>query len=132
VAEFKLDFAGIGIAKSGTTWLAACLKQYPGFSPPSLMKRVNPRTMVKSKRLRDLRFAINRFLQSNAVTRFLRKVLSKLRVGEMVLRLFQKNEKAAAAPPMPAETRAWLVQTYPEDNERLGAFLGRDLSHWNR
>jgi hypothetical protein len=103
-----------------------------GFSPPSLMKRINPRTMVRSKRLRDLRFAINGFLQSTAATRLLRKGLSKARVGEMVLRLFQKNEKAAAAPPMTAETRAWLVRTYREDNERLGAFLGRDLSHWNR
>lgn len=104
----------------------------PEFSPPSLTKRVNPRTLVRSRRLRDLRFAINGFMQSTAATRLLRKGLSRVGVGELVLRLFQKNEMPATAPPMSSETRAWLVQTYREDNERLAAFLGRDLSHWNR
>jgi hypothetical protein len=104
----------------------------PEFSPPSLSKRINPRAVVRSRRLRDLRFAINGFMQSTEATRLLRKGLSRAGVGEMVVRLFQKNEKPAAAPPMSPETKAWLVQTYREDNERLGAFLGRDLSHWNR
>lgn len=27
--KFKLDFVGIGAAKSGTTWLAACLEEHP-------------------------------------------------------------------------------------------------------
>jgi len=29
VSEFELDFVGIGAAKAGTTWLAACLSEHP-------------------------------------------------------------------------------------------------------
>ena len=32
---------------------------------------------------------------------------------------------------MRTETRRRLVEYYREDNEALGEFLGRDLSHWN-
>jgi hypothetical protein len=29
MGEFKLDFAGIGVAKAGTTWIARCLAEHP-------------------------------------------------------------------------------------------------------
>jgi hypothetical protein len=30
MAELTIDFAGIGVAKSGTTWIAKCLDEHPG------------------------------------------------------------------------------------------------------
>jgi len=104
----------------------------PDFTPPSLTKRVNPRTLVKHRWLRDLRFGFNRVMQSTAPTRRARRELGRVGLGNLVLGLLQKNEKAAPAPPMAPATRARLVQLYREDNDRLGVFLGRDLSHWNR
>jgi hypothetical protein len=41
------------------------------------------------------------------------------------------NEKPGSVPPMRAETRRRLMEYYREDNDALGEFLGRDLSHWN-
>lgn len=38
--------------------------------------------------------------------------------------------KAAEYQPMRPETRAVLVEHFTPHNERLGAWLGRDLSHW--
>ncbi len=39
----------------------------------------------------------------------------------------------AELPPMNPETRRWLVEeVYREPNEALAAWLGKDLSHWNR
>ncbi len=29
MADFKIDFAGIGVAKSGTSWIARCLNEHP-------------------------------------------------------------------------------------------------------
>jgi hypothetical protein len=35
-------------------------------------------------------------------------------------------------PPMPARTRAWLLEYYAPHNDRLARAIGRELSDWNR
>lgn len=101
------------------------------FVPPSLDRRINPRTLLRSKRIRDLRCRIRAVLDSNAATKMVRKGLGRMGVGTLVVSAFQLNEKPGSAPPMTPETRARLAETYREDNLRLAEFLGRDLSHWN-
>lgn len=50
---------------------------------------------------------------------------NKYRVGE------RGNQKVVSYPPMPPETRARLVEHFRPWNDRLGEWLGRDLSAWN-
>jgi hypothetical protein len=41
-----------------------------------------------------------------------------------------KNRNLASPPPLPPETRRYLVDTYREDVARLEGLIGRDLSAW--
>jgi hypothetical protein len=50
-------------------------------------------------------------------------------LGELLHRL---NTQAAPPPPLSPELRARLTATLAPDIERVGALLGRDLSHWTR
>lgn len=50
---------------------------------------------------------------------------NKYRVGE------RGNQTVVSYPPMPTETRARLVEHFQPWNDRLAAWLGRDLSAWN-
>ena len=43
-----------------------------------------------------------------------------------------KAKRPAEYPPMAPETRARLVEHFRADNDRLSAWLGRDLSEWNK
>ncbi len=38
--DFKIDFIGIGATKSGTTWIAQCLKEHPQICGSSI-KEIN-------------------------------------------------------------------------------------------
>ena len=48
---------------------------------------------------------------------------------ESIDRLNRVNTPYAA---MPEATRSRLIEVFAEDNRALGAWLGRDLSAWNR
>lgn len=50
---------------------------------------------------------------------------NKYRVGE------RGNQTVVSYPPMPAESRARLVEHFKPWNDRLAEWLGRDLSAWN-
>ena len=103
----------------------------PSFVPPSLHQRVNPRTVLRSRVVRNLRCAIGDFMVSTPATRKLRAGLSRMGVARVALGLFQLNERPGTVPPMSLATRQHLVEHFREDNEALGRLLDRDLSHWN-
>jgi hypothetical protein len=92
---------------------------------------VNPRTVLRSRTIRNLRCAIASLMAGSPAARQLRTRLGRLGAGKLALKLFRMNEKPGSVPPMRADTRRRLVEYYREDNEALGEFLGRDLSHWN-
>ena len=103
----------------------------PSFLPPSLHERVNPRTVLRSRAIRNLRCAIGTFMVKTPATRKLRAGLSRLGAARVAVKLFQLNERPGTVPPMSAPTRRRLVDLFREDTEALGRLLDRDLSHWN-
>lgn len=103
----------------------------PAFVPKSLGQRVNSRTVLRSRTVRNLRCAIGSFMGQSAATRRFRKGLARLGVGHLALRLFRLNEKPGTVPPLAPETRRRLGELFRKDNEALGELLQRDLSQWN-
>jgi hypothetical protein len=102
------------------------------FVPPALNQRLNPRTVLRSHTLRNVRCAIADFMASTPATRKLRVGLARAGVGNLAVKLFrQLNEKPGTVPPMAVETRRRLVEYFRKDNEALGKLLNRDLTHWN-
>jgi hypothetical protein len=100
------------------------------FVPAIAGERVNPRTVLRSRAVRNLRCAIGDFLASTPWTRKLRAGLLRLGAGKVALKLFHLNEKPGTVPPMAPETRRRLVEFYRRDTEALQKLLCRDLSHW--
>ena len=101
------------------------------FVPPSLNQRVNPRMVLRSRRLRNLRGAVGGFLASSPTRRKLRAGLVRLGVVPMAVKLFSLNEKPGPFRPWrrrPAGASSIISAT---DNEALGELIGRDLSPWN-
>ena len=93
----------------------------PHFKPPSATRH----NQTRVPRIRWLHRLLNR---ENPLRSRLRGLLPlALRKG-VKSRLNRGN--AALYPPMPAETRARLVELYREDILSLQAFLERDLSSW--
>ena len=103
----------------------------PSVAPPSLHQQVNPRTVLRSRRLRNLRGWAGDFLASTPGRRKLRAGLVRLGVARLAVKAFTLNEKPGTVPPMAPETRRRLVEFFREDNEALGRLIGRDLSHWS-
>lgn len=67
----------------------------------------------------------NRTLRSGAV-----KGLAG-RLPTPIKRVVRRLNTRSSYPPMKPETRRRLIDLYRESNEALGAWLGRDLTHWN-
>ena len=101
------------------------------FVPASVSQRVNPRTVLRSRTLRNLRCAIRDLIASTAVTRKARQSLVRLGVDRIAMKLFRLNERPGTVPPLAPETRRRLVEVFKGDVEALGELLNRDLSHWN-
>lgn len=103
----------------------------PSFVPKALHERVNSRTVLRSRALRNVRCAIGDFMMATPLTRKLRAGLVRVGAARAAVKLFALNEKRGTPPPMAADTRRRLVGLFREENEALGELLGRDLSHWN-
>src|SRR5688572_28933150 len=101
------------------------------FMPRSLGQRVNPRTVLRSRTVRDLKCAIGGFMGRNAATRRVRAGLTRLGAVRIARKLFRLNQKPGSVPSMNPETRRRLVEFFRPDVEALGALLNRDLSHWS-
>jgi Sulfotransferase domain len=104
----------------------------PSFVPQAVNQRVNPRTVLRSRALRNLRCAIADLMSSTPVTRKLRAGLVKMGAARAALKLVHLNERPGKVPPMAPDTRRRLVELYRKDTEALGELLQRDLSHWNQ
>jgi hypothetical protein len=104
----------------------------PSFVPQSMHERVNPRTVLRSRALRNLRCAIADFMSRTPVTRRARAGLVRLGAARLSLKLFNLNERPGTVPPLAPGTRRRLVDYYREDTEALGELLQRDLSHWSQ
>lgn len=100
------------------------------FVPPLVSQRLNPRTVLRSRALRDLRCAIGDFMVSTPTTRKVRAGLVRLGAGRLATKLFRLNEKPGSVPPMTPETRQRLVEFFRRDMEALEELLQRDLSQW--
>ena len=101
------------------------------FVPEMVSRRLNTRTVLRSRALRDLRCAVGDFMASTSATRKVRTGLVRLGADKLALKLFRLNEKPGTVPPMVPATRRQLVEFYRKDNEALEKLLNRDLSHWN-
>jgi hypothetical protein len=86
------------------------------FTPPNLGRVFNPYVSFRSLKLRKIsrRIAVGHLKP-------LRRVIDR------------RNERTRTPyPPMDPLLRAELQRQFAEDNAALAAWLGRDLSHWNR
>jgi hypothetical protein len=101
------------------------------FVPETVSRRVNSRTVLRSRLLRNVRCAIGDVLASTAATRMVRGGLVRLGAARLAHKVIRLNEKPGKGPPMALETRRRLVEFFRKDNELLEKFLDRDLSHWN-
>lgn len=99
--------------------------------PEIVSRRVNPRTVLRSRAVRNLRYALRDFMGSSVTTRTVRAGLVRLGAATLARKLFRLNEKPGTVPPMVPATRRRLVEFYRKDNEALEKLLNRDLSHWN-
>lgn len=105
----------------------------PEFTPESLHKRVNERVVVRYRWLRDIVSKIIYLLSfSKPVRKLVKEPLKRLGAGKLAYQIRVRNNAPDAYVPMSPETRARLVEIFREENEKLGEFLGRDLSHWNQ
>lgn len=100
------------------------------FQPPSLNRRMNPRTVLRSKTVRNVRAALSAISTATPWLRRIRQSLFRHGIGLWVQKLFRMNEKPGQIPPLAPETRARLADLYRADVMQLGALLGRDLSAW--
>jgi hypothetical protein len=101
------------------------------FVPQTVSQRVNPRMVLRSRVLRNLRCTIGDFMAATAATRKIRAGLARLGGARLAMKLIRLNEKPGLVPPMAPETRRRLVEFFRKDNEALEELLNRDLSHWN-
>lgn len=85
------------------------------FVPPNLDQRYNESTRLRSERLRHA------MLKYRAWKRF----------GRLATVVDRLNRYQARYPSIDAAMRAELVTYYASSNAELGAWLGRDLTHWN-
>lgn len=100
------------------------------FEPEALNRKVNPRTVLRSTFLRDLRCAISSGLTRTPGLARLKKSLWHMGLGKVALAAFKLNERPGTVEPLRPEIRQRLVEEYASEVEGLGRFLGRDLSAW--
>lgn len=97
--------------------------------PPSTSRRVNARKIARYELVKDVIGTARSLVNSNL---YLRRVVRSFGLHKLGDWVQAKNLQSTRTPPMKDETRAWLVDMYRRDNERLAELLGRDLSHWNK
>jgi Sulfotransferase domain len=97
-----------------------------------LNKRVNTAKQIRSKKMLRAFYHLHIFIGKYGATRWVRdKLKHNLGAGKAWGNLKQLNIKREKYEDMPQETRETLIGIFSEQNERLGEFLGRDLSHWS-
>jgi sulfotransferase family protein len=102
----------------------------PSFVPAIVTETINPRTVLRSRVLRNIRVAVADFMVSTPARRKLRASLVRLGAARLAIRLFHMNEKPGRIPPMSPAARQRLVELYRRDIGALGELLQRDLSQW--
>jgi len=107
------------------------LKIKTDFVPQSLHQKVNPRRVLRSRALRNLRCAVRDIVASTAPTRRIWSALVRMGAHRVTEQVFEWNEMRGTVPPMAPETRRRLVEYYRKENETLEKLMDRDLSHWS-
>jgi len=95
----------------------------PAFVPQSARKRINEAELVVPKS-----WKVKQVAEWLGTRRFVRRFSGPLR------RLNSKKIEVEDLPVrhrLDPQMRERIRDLYHDQNERLGAFLGRDLSHWN-
>lgn len=85
----------------------------------------NPASMPRSQRLQETVQGPGRWKE------WIKRVLPQRLRYRLKTALLQANARVVQYPPMPAETARALRARFREDNRRLEALTGRDLSGWN-
>lgn len=96
----------------------------PSFTPLSLSKRINPMHLEipRSKILHKITSKLGRYGKLGKIL----ALVDKLNIVPVGISEFPRRHK------MDPEMRDRIAELYDDHNKRLGEFLGRDLSHWNR
>jgi hypothetical protein len=96
----------------------------PTFAPPSATRRVNEAGVVlpRSRAINDVSGRLARV----PLLRRLARPIDQFNMTQVPPE--ELNSKYQLDP----EMRARMQALYQNHNQRLGAFLGRNLSHWNR
>ena len=73
---------------------------------------------------------MQRFLTGRHPLKEAARKLIPERLGHRVISLLQRENLTTSS--IPPETRAWLVEGYRDDTQRLEELIGRDLSAWQK
>lgn len=94
------------------------------YAPASMAKKINPMILQfhKNKSLNRITMYLRRFRRLQRLAR----QLDKLNTLQVPSSQFPSRHRLSS------EIRQRMYELYAEHNRRLGNFLGRDLSHWNR
>lgn len=102
----------------------------PGFLPKSLDQRVGE-TKPLPPVLGFLYYKVaSRIINLPPVLPVWRFIRRNTRIKEVLLGTKPAGAQGSSYEPMPASTRARLLERYRDDNEALFAFLGRDIPSW--
>jgi hypothetical protein len=100
------------------------------FAPHDVTDRVNQSQAPRSRLLVAAMHGARRFIQAVTTPPLLQRLVWNLKLYRLQQWLVQKNLRPFTPPPPSATMRRQLLDYYRSDIEALGAFLGRDLSHW--
>ena len=95
----------------------------PSFVPPNAGARRNKAGMPRNA-------VVHRLLTTPNAIRTLAQQAVPFPLRRFVRRNLMRRRKLADAPPLPADLRAELVETYRDDIRLLESLLGRELEHW--
>ncbi|MCB2213191.1 sulfotransferase domain-containing protein [bacterium] len=96
----------------------------------SVSKKVNPSTMVRSTKVRDLAIQIYYLFNKNETMRNIRDWMRDKKLSVIARKIRRWNSVQAKYPPMKLETRARLIEEFHDDIIEVGKMQNRDLSDW--
>ncbi|MFT4519866.1 MAG: hypothetical protein ACI9JM_002265 [Halioglobus sp.] len=102
------------------------------FIPPSLQSHVNAAQQPRSQLLVSLLERGRSWMRTIPSVNTARVRLNQLGANKLERWLIRVNLQEGDNPVMQTDTRHWLVEQYRDHNTRLGKFLQRDMSDWDR
>jgi hypothetical protein len=101
------------------------------FQPSSINTRINEKKAPRSVLLRNLVGKTRIYFRKNQQIENATALLRFFGANKILDWVAAKNLYSTAFPAMHEKTRIKLLETYADENIRLGELVGRDLSSWN-